>query len=332
MKKYKVLFLADYAPTLEEVENGVPFSENVNAQYHFDLYMTLKNCNLEVIAIREFEDLINYPDDYDFIFSVKNQGYFRNTEVFISAYAEYKNKPYIGARPNVRAIAEDKQLAKLLAFKLGIPTAEWMVYNTGTILTEPNFKGPYFVKPRFGANSKHIDESNICESWIVAKNKIKELHQDNIDVILEKQIIGIYNTCPTLGNFGKTKVLNVISQRSTNRDNVVDNAQKLKIKTGLTREVNTNPLLQKQLEFYCNEMLSLISPFDYVRFDFITDNVTGISYFLEMNICCSLGKHSSFAQSAESMGIDYDTLIRNIFYSSTYRQLDNNEAYTKHKL
>lgn len=37
---------------------------------------------------------------------------FRNSEIFISSVAEYYKIAYLGARPNIRALAEDKHLSK----------------------------------------------------------------------------------------------------------------------------------------------------------------------------------------------------------------------------
>lgn len=46
-------------------------------------------------------------------------------------------------------------------------------------------------------------------------------------------------------------------------------------------------------------MFSLTQPLDYTRFDYIVDN-QGIPYFLEFNVCCNLGEHSTISQSANA--------------------------------
>lgn len=100
---------------------------------------------------------------------------FNNSEIFISSLLEYYSKPYLGAAPNIRAIAEDKQLAKLVAYYAGVKTANWLTYHVSVPIQKPSFKPPYFIKPRFGASSLGINETSICSSWDEAKVKIKDL-------------------------------------------------------------------------------------------------------------------------------------------------------------
>ena len=68
------------------------------------------------------------------------------------------------------------------------------------------------------------------------------------------------------------------------------------------------------------KMFPLIQPLDYTRFDYIVEEHTGIPYFLEFNVCCNLGEHSTVSQAAAHIGIGYKELIANILYSSMYRQ------------
>lgn len=53
----------------------------------------------------------------------------------------------------------------MMAKYAGVPTARWQVYSAGDYLSSPSFSGPFFIKPRFGAASKYIDESSICDTW-----------------------------------------------------------------------------------------------------------------------------------------------------------------------
>ena len=66
-------------------------------------------------------------------------------------------------------------------------------------------------------------------------------------------------------------------------------------------------------------MFDLIQPLDYTRFDYMVEESTGIPFFLEFNVCCNLGEHSTVSQSARNIGIQYDELIENIVFSSLHR-------------
>ena len=66
-------------------------------------------------------------------------------------------------------------------------------------------------------------------------------------------------------------------------------------------------------------MYGLIQPLDYTRFDYIISKHDGLPYFIEFNVCCNLGEHSTISQSSKSLGYSYEDTILNILASSLYR-------------
>lgn len=315
----RVLFLAHYAP--ENVDSMVPIGikDIVYAEYHHKVYRELKNLFPQTLSANDPKIMLQNDLDVDYIFSLYNRMPFRNSEIFVSALAEYHNIPYLGARPNIRALAEDKHLAKMMAKYAGVKTPLWKTYNIREKISPPDFDPPYFCKPRFGAASVGIDESSICGSWEIAANKIKRLHQQEMDVILEQQIEGTYHTSPVLNNFGEYIFLPCVAQHSTLKHGIVTYEQKRKIRPGLTRELVSDKSLQTQIITLSKKMYSLLQPLDYTRFDYIVEYKSGDPYFLEFNVCCNLGEHSTIAQAASAIGIGYTDLIANITYSSMYR-------------
>lgn len=315
-----VLYLAHYAPN----EFGVPAHFNaehtIYAKYHMDIYNILKGNCPHFLSSNNPSVILSPPSDVNYVFSLYNRMPFRNSEVFISAVAEYHQYAYLGARPNIRALAEDKHLAKMMASYVGVPTPKWNVCNVGENITKPDFDPPYFVKPRFGAASKYIDENSICTNWESAVQRIEYLHSQQQDVILEQFISGVYTTSPVLHNFGSTLPLPCIKQKSTMIGNVVTYQQKRKIIGGLERTILPDCDLTKAIQGYSLEMFKTIQPLDYTRFDYIIEEQTGIPYFLEFNVCCNLGAHSTLSQAAARLDIDYEPLILNILFSSMFRQ------------
>lgn len=324
----RVLFLAHYAPRdkTEPIPNDI--EDTVYAIYHHKIYEELTKIFPNIISSNNVSILFNLNTHYDYIFSLYNRMPFRNSEVFVSSIAEYFKVPYLGSTPNIRALAEDKHLAKMMAKHLEIPTPEWKIYNVGDIIFEPSFSPPYFIKPRFGAASKYINENSICYSWNDAVKQINYLFSMGIDVILEKQIKGIYHTSPVLNNFGNTLCLPCIEQRSILSGGVVTYKQKRKIKPGLTRSVVKDNILANRMKDYSNKMFSIVQPLDYTRFDYIVSD-DGIPYFLEFNVCCNLGEHSTISQAAKSIGINYEQLIQNIVFSSLHRNKLIDETFGK---
>lgn len=319
-KEIRILYLAHYAP--QNIDSPLPtgIKDAVYAEYHFKVFQILKTIFPLTTPSSSPSIMLQNKLPFDYIFSLYNRMPFRNSEVFISAVAEYHEIPYLGARPNIRALAEDKHLSKMMARYAGVKTPSWQVYNVGAELQPPDFDPPYFCKPRFGAASVGIDESSACSSWIDAQKKIGQLHSLGLDVILEEQIIGTYHTSPVLNNFGDHLYLPCVAQHSTLKDGIVTYEQKRKIASGLTRNIVEDQTLQRKLQAASRRMYPLLQPLDYTRFDYIVDRRTGIPYFLEFNVCCNLGEHSTVNQAANYIGINYTELLENISYSSLYRQ------------
>lgn len=319
MNNVKILYLAHYAP--QSIGDPIPtgIHDMVYAEYHHKVFELLKHeCN-NLVSSRDPGILLQSGLDFEYIFSLYNRMPFRNSEIFVSSLAEYHGIPYLGARPNIRALAEDKHLGKMLATYAGVPTAKWTVVNVGESISELRFQGPYFVKPRFGAASKHIDEASICDTFQEVAERTQYLHSLDLDAIIEEQVDGIYFTSPVLQNFGEPVYLPCIEEISVLKGNVATYEQKRKITDGLYRTINRDKTIESQLQTYSKRMFSLVQPLDYTRFDFIVDRHTGIPSFLEFNVCCNLGEHSTVSQAAKHAGIDYKSLLNNILYSSLYR-------------
>ncbi|EOL49342.1 hypothetical protein [Enterococcus caccae] len=315
-----ILFLAKYAP--KNIAEAIPENiyDKVYAQYHHKVYEVLTNNYGKIVSTTDPGGILHLNTEVDYIFSLYNKFPIRNSEIFISSVSEYLKIPYLGASPNIRALAEDKHLAKLLSKHEGVPTAQWKTYNVDQAIIPPEFAPPYFVKPRFGAASAEIDESSICASWELAAKKINELYKKDIDVILEEQIKGIYYTCPVLNNFGAPLFLTPIKETSTLKDNVVTHQQKRKIQGGLSREISSDTTINQILLGFSKKLFKQIQPLDYTRFDFIVDEDTGIPSLLEFNVCCNLGERSTIAQSSLASSISYEDLLINIVDSSMSRQ------------
>lgn len=234
-EKLKVLFLAKFAP-----ENGADYplateeSDGIYAQYHYDIYQILKSSFPNLTCANSVEPLLDKSNKYDYVFSLLNRAPYRNSEIFVSALLEYLKIPYLGATPNIRALAEDKHLAKMVAVYSGIKTPNWITIDSNASIsnTEP-FVGPFFVKPRFGASSSFIDESSIIYSWEQAKAKIKELQNHNLDVIVEEFVNGTYYSLPILFNENVPIFLPAVKEESTLKGNVVTYRQKRKLEAGL---------------------------------------------------------------------------------------------------
>ena len=315
----KILYLAHYAPNKDGENNRVDRIHKTYAEYHKRIFEILSLHCGNVISSNDPKIMFDLPQDLDYIFSLYNRMPFRNSEIFVSSVAEYYKIAYLGARPNIRALAEDKHLSKMMAVYAKVPTPKWEIFSVGDQINKPPFKGPYFIKPRFGAASKFIDENSICNSWDNAKTQIEYLYSQNQDVIVEEFIDGIYYTSPVLNNFNDYIFLPCIKETSQLKGNVVTYRQKRKVDGGLFRDVVYDQTINKIIHQYSQKMYGLIQPLDYTRFDYIISKHDGLPYFIEFNVCCNLGEHSTISQSSKSLGYSYEDTILNILASSLYR-------------
>ncbi|MBQ9199121.1 MAG: hypothetical protein IJ141_02960 [Lachnospiraceae bacterium] len=320
LQDLNILFLAKFAPNSNgKYPLATKETDGIYAQYHYDIYKILKDICPKTISVRDPSILLNSNNKFDYVFTLLNRAPYRNSEIFVSALLEYLNTPYLGTTPNIRAVAEDKHLAKIVAEHAGLNTPEWITIDCNNKIPDCQpFEGPFFVKPRFGASSAYIDENSINTKWGDAKRRILFLQQLNIDVIVEKFIDGIYYSVPIYFSNNKPIHLPAVKEISSMPGNVVTYEQKRKLVAGLIRQVNDDFILEKKFTTLTDNFLKVIHPLDYTRIDFI---VTSNSIeFIEFNVCCNLGKHSSFCISANKVGITQKELVREILINSLQRQ------------
>lgn len=310
-----ILFFAKYSKYINDV---LP-EDKVYLDYHQDIYKILKTTGHNIIPCNNFEDLISFKN-IDYIFTLYNKADFRNSEIFVSEFAEFLKIPYLGARPNIRAISEDKCCAKMLAEHLKIATPKWCKFDCGQTVSQKiiNFKPPYFIKPRFGGSSKYISKSSIANSYEKLIERVMYLYQNGNDVIVEEYIEGKVYTVPLILNSElEPLVLPPVEEKSD--CNVSTYFQKRHVEEGLLRSISKNFEVNNLLKKSVLKIYDFVFPIDYARFDFIIRN--NLPYFIEFNLGCNLGKKAAIALSASSVGISYEDLIRNIVENSIKRQL-----------
>ncbi|MCL2477566.1 hypothetical protein [Candidatus Bathycorpusculum sp.] len=296
----KILFLAQFAPTDgKHIEPQTPEEKFYAETYHLKIYEILEKNSYNFYATSDVSYLINHHDEFDLVWSVYNRMGFRNSEVFVQSLCEYFGLKYIGAAPNVRALAEDKSMSKQLAEHLDLKTANWVVASKQYPLSNYSpFNGPYFVKPRFGSASIGIDESCLCEDWTATQKKANQYFSENIDVIVEEYIDGIHYGVPIMNTIEGTPIIATPhSQLSDKRGNIITYAQKRYTELGMSRCMCRDENLNKMLTHHAGKYFMNMQPCDYARIDFIVEKSTGIPYFLEVNVLMNLGIKGGFVAS-----------------------------------
>lgn len=315
----KILFLASRAPHSDIIP---PLDQElgVHPRYNYELFKVIQSLGVNITACDNLPEFLEIAPQYDYIFTILNRAPFRNAEVFVSTLCEYFHRPYLGAPPNIRALAEDKYFTKLLAQTLQIPVTPSKIYQQPAELRiAPDFAGPYFIKPRFGAASEDISTDSVQETWSDARERVAEMLQQGKDCLVERCIAGTDVTVPILGGYPPI-ILPAAEEVSELPFGISTFRQKRLLDSGRRRRMLAEIDLNVRLIEYAQRFYPHVSPFDYIRMDFRLDTHRQQLFLLEFNLGCNLGSHAAIAQSALYWEISQAELINHLISYSLHRQ------------
>ena len=322
IESLNLLFLAWFAPEPGADKPPSPHpTGGVFSFYHYELYKIIESLGIKTTPCKDIDEFMATAHDYNYIFSVYNRlPPCRNGEVLISSLCEYFRIPYMGAPPNIRALAEDKYLAKTIARSMGIPTLASKVYCDSSELDKaPEFEGPYFIKPRFGAASEDVSPQSWQENWPEAKKQVLEMLKNGKECLVEQGVVGTDVTVPVLGGT-PPHILPCAEEISEESYGISTFRQKRLFEKKRTRVILEDQKLCKSIQDNVAKLLSYVKPFDYMRVDFRLNQDKSEFYLLEFNICCNLGSYAAIAQAAEHVDIPHADLINHILCHSISRQ------------
>jgi D-alanine-D-alanine ligase len=291
-------------------------------RYHKEMFALLGSLGFHVTSSRNVGSLIDHPSSYDYVFSLLNRAPYRGSEILVSALCEYFRLPYLGARPHIRAVAEDKHIAKLIAKQLGfhVPAGQ-IIRATDPELTPPSFRGPYIAKPRCGASSKHITENCIQDLWADLAPEVKRLLELGDDVLVEEWIPGINTSLPVIGGTPPL-IMAPYQLDSAKKGQLVTYEQKRGLERSLKRSFFDNSGVSEEINRVALRLYTELGPIDYLRLDF---RITEINkpVFLEFNVCCNIGPESGFYACASQIGLSHrEMLIRILDHSFKRQEID----------
>lgn len=315
-----LLFLAQHAPR-EGASEPEPGAGGFYVGYHHRLFHAVRSLGLRTAPCRDIAEFLAVAHQYDYIFSIYNRigtPAMRNSMVFVSSVCDYLRVPYLGAPPNIRALAEDKHLAKALAASVGIPVLPGKVLHDAADLDgAPAFAGPYFVKPRFGAASEHITTDSLQATWSGARDKAAQLLHQGLEVLIERAIMGTDITVPVVG--GATALhFPAIARPSGLTHGITTHEQKI-FSSRPQQIVEAGPL-QDRIADLVARLSEVVRPFDYFRVDLRRDDITRELFFLELNVACVLDREREFGVAAQRVEISFPALLEHIIAYSIARQ------------
>lgn len=314
----RILFLAEYAPDEFAPREKSFAGDGGYPEYHYWIWKTLGDIGYLMRSSSQPTSALFARGNIDFVFSLYNRMPLNNSEVLVSAFCEYARVPYLGASPNIRALAEDKWLSKLAARAIGIPTVAGMPYGCeGALAEPPKFRGPYFVKDRFGAGSEGISTNSLQDTWAGAKELAARRIGQGIPVLVEQYAPGIDVTVPVLGG-PEPIMLGVVHPRSNEPGKIL--TENLKLGDPLGYELFE--MGEKTLDIHADVMAlwSATGPIDYLRMDYRYDATTGQRVFLEFNICCYIGADGAICLAGADHGLTQSDILGHVVEFSLRRQ------------
>lgn len=315
-----ILFVARHAPEPDAPRPEIDDTFGVAPRYNYELFHTIRSLGLRCAPCADLDKLVTEVARHNYVFTVLNRAKFRNSEVFVSTICEWRGVPYLGAPPNIRALAEDKSLMKRVAQALGIRTPAWRAYAPGCGAIEPpDCPGPWLIKPRFGAASQGIEIDAIQSTAEGLRAKVESLFAEGEEVIAEACISGPDLTIPVLGG-PKPLILGVAEEISELPSGIATHRQKRLLESGRRRDVFRDPVIEDRLQDEVLRICGEIGAFDYMRVDYKLDTQTQTPYLLEINMGCNLGSHAAIMFMARHAGLDQPAVIEHIIAQSLRRQ------------
>lgn len=307
----EILFIAASGTASNSSSQGV-----IHRQYHEKLVSILREIGLTVHPTSELGVLLNQPSE-KYVYGIHSHSWFNGKEVFTSVLAEYHAKAYLGPKPTVRALIEDKKLSRIFAMGQGVP-----VTSQVEILSQQDFsklpEGPWIIKPRNGIASQFV---TYCETV----SQLNDAYEDFISradgrssLLVEQFVPGKNFTVPIIEGIDFNS-LPIFEEFDNNPQNILSFSGKRRSTSGYKREPYTGSL-EATLRSYAAIIEKHLRPYDYGRIDFRCDTLTGQIYFLEANLICNISQGSAIAESARIAGASYSELIEHVVATSFIRQ------------
>jgi D-alanine-D-alanine ligase len=301
-------------------KGGLHHLDGNHAPYHREIALVLESLGIKLSLADTYEALFAHPG-CDFVFPLLNRGGFMNSEMLLPLLCTRLGIPFLGASPILRGLSDDKHLTKLEARARGVPTAPWAIYRRGAAVNEATcpMAQRMVIKPNASSASWGVRDAT---SWAGVAQAVSAIHDDGHDAIVEPFLDGSDVEVPIITADGAPAVMPMMMFEQADPSQLRTYEEKRDLadpskKYGLVRF--DDPKLTAQIAEYSARIAGIFHPFDYGRFEFRLNPVTGELNFLEVNLNCNLWSQKAFARSASLMGWTHSQLIETILSESLMR-------------
>lgn len=328
MTKLRVLVLvrSGHVPPLSL--DGVSEKELDAWKAEFDVCDTLRSIGHEVLPLGVYDDLspiraalADFQPHITFMMLEEFHGVVTYDFAVIS-YLELMQQPYTGCNPRGLLLSKDKALSKKILTYHRIQTPRFTVFPLGRTVHRPKkLEFPLFVKSVTEDASFGISQASIVHSDEQLAERVAFVHERaQDDAMVEQYIEGREIYVGVLGNqrlqvfppwemdFGQMPADTAriaTSQVKWNR--------KYQEKHGITthQAEDLRGEMEEKIKKICKRVYRALNMSGYARMD-LRVTPTGEIYVLEANANPNIEYGEDFAESAEKIGIDYETLLQRI--------------------
>lgn len=328
MKKPRVLVLMHESLVPPEKLDGFTPQQVNEFKTEYDVMTYLREAGHEVRALGLYDNLadlrtaiMDWKPDVAFNLLQEFQGIVTYDQ-HIVAYLELMRQPYTGCNPRGMLLSRDKVLSKQILAYHRIPTPKFAIFKYGRpYRLSSKLKYPLFVKSATEDASLGIAQASIVEDKAKLKERIDFIHNSTkTDALVEEYIEGRELYVGICGNerltcfpvwemdFGTLPDVNVgIATRKVKWD--LKYQKKHGIKTG--KAPGLSDADHERLGRMSKRIYRALHMSGYARMDFRM-RPDGSVYVLEANCNPNLSHGEDFADSAESEGVGYATLLQRI--------------------
>jgi len=305
---------------------GVSDEEMMDWKTEFDVVKTLRLMGHEVLPVGVIDDLSKIRDA---IMNFKPHLCFNLLEEFhgvgtydqhVVGFLELLRQNYTGCNPRGLMLSHDKSLAKKILTYHRIATPKFVVINRGKKVRRLERREyPLLVKSVIEDASLGISDASLVYDEAALIKQVAYLHDElKTDALIEEYIEGREFYVGILGNRRLT-VLPVWELKFSKAPNIPKIATAMVKWDTETQErlgVETNAAvltseLRERIISLCKRVYRALDLSGYARID-LRCNAQGKVYVLEANPNPNLSFGEDFAESADSVGIEYEDLLKRI--------------------
>ncbi|MEM6688316.1 MAG: ATP-grasp domain-containing protein [Planctomycetota bacterium] len=328
MAKLRILVLVRDGHVPPASLDGISEKEMEPWKAEFDVCETLRLLGHEVLPVGVYDDLaplrnalLEYKPDITFMLLEEFHGV-GGYDFAVISYLELMQQPYTGCNPRGLMLSKDKALSKKILTYHRIPTPRFAVYPPGRRVNRPKrLHFPLFVKSLVEDASFGISQASIVQNDEQLAARVDFIHKSTGDAAIAEEYIDgreLY-----VGVLGNTR-LQTFPVWEMNFGSLPDDVAKIATRTlkwnreyqerhGITTHAadDLNEETSQKIAKVCKRVYRALSLSGYARMD-LRMNAEGEVYVIEANANPNIEYGEDFSESAETVGIDYPSLLQRI--------------------